>query len=48
MREMSMNGPQERYDRSYDATAKVVAFLGPYLVWGMVGAIVAGIVLVIG
>jgi hypothetical protein len=46
MREMSMNGPQERYDRSYDAAAKVIAFLGPYLFWGTVGAIVAGIMVV--
>lgn len=40
-----MNGPQERYDRSQDAAAKVVAFLSPYLFWAMVGAIAAGIVL---
>jgi len=42
---MSMNGPPERYERSHDAAAKLVAFLSPYLFWATVGAIVAGMVL---
>jgi hypothetical protein len=40
-----MNGQQERYDRSHDALAKLIAFFSPYLFWGTVGAITAGIVL---
>ena len=43
-----MNGPQERYDRSDDATAKMIAFLSPYLFWVAVGAISAGILLLNG
>ena len=45
MRETSMNGHEERYDRSHDALAKAIAFLSPYLFWGTVGALTAGIVL---
>jgi len=41
-----MNGHDERYDRSQDAVAKVIAFLSPYLFWGAVGAIVGVIVLI--
>ena len=43
-----MNGPQERYDRSDDTAAKVIAFLSPYLFWATVGAIAAGILLLNG
>ena len=43
-----MNGPQQRYERSDDTAAKLIAFLSPYLFWAMVGAIAAGIVLVNG
>ena len=42
-----MNGHQERYERSHDAVAKIVAYLSPYLFWGTVGAIVSGIVLLL-
>ena len=48
MRETYMNGPNEQYDRSHDAAAKVIAYLSPYLFWATLGAIVAGIVLLQG
>jgi hypothetical protein len=43
-----MNGPQERYERSDDRAAKMIAFLSPYLFWATVGAIAAGIVVLNG
>ena len=45
MREMSMNGQGERYQRSHDNVARVVAYLSPYLFWGVVGAIVGALML---
>jgi hypothetical protein len=40
-----MNGPQERYDRSNDTAAKMIAFLSPYLFWVTIGSIAAAILL---
>lgn len=40
-----MNGHGERYERSHDNVARVIAFLSPYLFWGLVGCIVGGIML---
>jgi hypothetical protein len=45
MREKSMKEPEERYEHSHDAVAKVIAFLSPYLFWLTVGAILGGIVI---
>lgn len=41
-----MNGHEERYSRSNDAVARVIAFLSPYLFWGTLGVIVGVIVLI--
>jgi hypothetical protein len=41
-----MNGHEERYSRSHDAVAKVIAFLSPYLFWGTLGALVGVILLI--
>ncbi len=43
--EMSMNGQEERYVRSNDTAARVIAYLSPYLFWAVMGAIVGGILL---
>jgi hypothetical protein len=43
-----MNGHEERYDRSQDNTAKLIAFLSPYLFWGTVGALLGIFVLFTG
>ncbi len=43
--EMSMNGQEERYVRSNDTAARVIAYLSPYLFWAVMGAIVGGIML---
>ena len=43
MREKYMKGPEERYEHSHDAVAKVIAFLSPYLFWLTMGAILGGI-----
>ena len=45
MREMSMNGQEERTVRANDTAARVIAYLSPYLFWATVGAIVGGILL---
>lgn len=43
MREMSMNGHEQSYIRSNETAARVVAYLSPYLFWGVLGAIVGAI-----
>ena len=43
MREMSMNGHDQSYVRSNETAARMVAYLSPYLFWGMVSVIAGGI-----
>ncbi len=50
MRESSMNGHRnagvsESYMRANENAARVVAYLGPYLFWGIVATIVTGVML---
>jgi len=40
---MSMNGHDQSYVRSNETVARVVAYLGPYLFWGIMGVIAVGI-----
>ena len=44
-----MNGhddnPTVSYSRANDNAARLIVYLGPYLLWGTVGAIVTGILL---
>ena len=42
MREMSMNGQEERTVRANATAARVIAYLSHYLFWATVGAIVGG------
>ncbi len=39
---------QERYERSQDNAARLIAFLSPYLFWGALGALIGIMVLIIG
>ena len=38
----------ERYERSHEWIARVVAYMGPYIFWAMIGATVAGVIVVRG
>ena len=40
-----MSGQGERYERSQDNTARLIVYFGPYLLWGTVGAVVGGLML---
>lgn len=40
-----MNGQGERYERSQDNAARLIVYFGPYLLWGIVGALVGGFML---
>ena len=40
-----MNGHGERYERSHDNGARLLVYFGPYLLWGVVGALVGGLLL---
>ena len=43
VREMSVRGHEERYERSNDSMARVIVYLSPYLFWAALGAI-AGVI----
>jgi len=43
MREMSMNGHEQSCIQSNETAARVVAYLSPYLFWGVLGLIGGGI-----
>ena len=43
-----MNGHGERYQRSQDNVARLIVYFGPYLLWGTLGAVLGGLVLLFG